>query len=550
MSGTIILRLRTKDGTERVTVDPAVTTSGLLDQVAQQFSLDRAEISISRDGPGRDMLPATGPVGAKHGDMLYLHYNAEREQIARYEEVDTFRKLAKDGELRKQGTMEWTLTSYLDYRADREFKLGKVPDPHCLFVSVDANASNNFLGNMQSIGFACQRAGFLYGRFTDDGGVQVDAIYEPEQECTDTSINIREHPLECRAHKIAGHLGLRFVGWIFAHPPRAHTFTINEITTAAQLHAHALDADEAEEGEKLARRFVTLKARLVVEGEAIEGVATVEAYQMTDQCVDLVRKGAFKQSQTDVRCAKTTSADCVFVIEQKESRKATAEHFVSRVHDMSRPYASPLRTGFPGARARARVHVWPARRRRPARAADADCWACAHAPSRRARMRSGKPPHAAADAAVVARAPAAPARRAVPPHCVRLPPARLHRQRARHEHRHARAVPRDCGRGLQPARGLPHDAQRLRRDRVTSLTPEAAVDGGRPVTCGSWQNGTVSAVATRAAGPDQRHGMLPCSRRSPCVGPCSVLRAGLGVPVLADRRQLKRKSARSRDTTE
>ncbi|KAJ1616476.1 hypothetical protein T492DRAFT_895430 [Pavlovales sp. CCMP2436] len=35
------------------------------------------------------------------------------------------------------------------------------------------------------------------------------------------------------------------------------------------------------------------------------------------------------------------------MIEAKESRKATAEHFFTRTHDMSRPYASPLRTGFP-----------------------------------------------------------------------------------------------------------------------------------------------------------------------------------------------------------
>ena len=53
-------------------------------------------------------------------------------------------------------------------------------------------------------------------------------------------------------------------------------------------------------------------------------MATVEAYQMTDQCVALcAREGgpAFTQSKTDPRVAKT-AADCCFVVEKKEQRKA------------------------------------------------------------------------------------------------------------------------------------------------------------------------------------------------------------------------------------
>ncbi|KAG8469933.1 hypothetical protein KFE25_006388 [Diacronema lutheri] len=365
----ITLRLRTKDGTERVTVDPQISLPALLDLVAEQLKLDRQEISVTRDGPGRDHLPHAGSLGVRHGDMLFLHYHAEREAVARYEEKDPFKRLVSEGELRKLGVKEWTLTTFLDYRSQREYKLGKLPDPRCLYVSVDAGASNSFLGNMQSVNFACQRIGLLYGRFTDDGGVQVDAIVEPAQECTDTTIALAEDPFASKAHAVAGHLGLQLVGCIFAHPPRAYAFAINEVILAARLHQRALDAAREAaadaqpaaaaggaaaapaEGdapaELPAQRFVTLKARLVMEGEAIEGVATVEAYQVSEQCLALVQADAFKQSATDARCAKTAKSDCFFVIEQKESRKATAEHFVTRVHDMSRPYASPLRTAFP-----------------------------------------------------------------------------------------------------------------------------------------------------------------------------------------------------------
>lgn len=400
----ITLRLRTKDGTERVTVDPQVALPALLDLVAEQLRLDRQEISITRDGPGRDHLPRAGALGVQHGDMLFLHYHAERDAVARYEEKDPFKRLATDGELRKQGVKEWTLTSFLDYRSQREYKLVNLPDPHCLYVSVDPGASNSFLANMQSVDFACQRAGLLYGRFTSDGGVQVDAIYEPLQDCTDSAIALKEDPLATRAHALAGHLGLQLVGWIFAHPPRAYAFTINEVILAAQLQQRALDAAQqaaapgaaaAEKGageapEVLpAQRFVTLKARLVMEGEAIEGVATVEAYQMSEQCLALVRADAFKQSGTDPRCAKTAKSDCFFLIEQKESRKATAEHFVSRVHDLSRPYSSPLRTGFPGAQRAAA----PPRARSAARAppGSSPAHASAHAVRPPARAVENRP---------------------------------------------------------------------------------------------------------------------------------------------------------------
>jgi len=45
------------------------------------------------------------------------------------------------------------------------------------------------------------------------------------------------------------------------------------------------------------------------------------------------------QSKTDPRVAKTR-ADCTFVVEKKEQRKATVEHFVSRVFDIARPFQS------------------------------------------------------------------------------------------------------------------------------------------------------------------------------------------------------------------
>merc|ERR1740117_2076528 len=91
-----------------------------------------------------------------------------------------------------------------------------------------------------------------------------------------------------------------------------------------------------------------MKARPVLDSETnIDGVAIVEAYQVTDQCVEpAVRdEPAFSQSKTDPRVAKTR-ADCTFVVEKKEQRKATVEHFVSRVFDIARPFQSFITSGF------------------------------------------------------------------------------------------------------------------------------------------------------------------------------------------------------------
>lgn len=51
------------------------------------------------------------------------------------------------------------------------------------------------------------------------------------------------------------------------------------------------------------------------------------------------------QSKTDPRVAKTRS-DCCFVVEKKEQRKATVEHFVTRVFDIARPFQSFITSGF------------------------------------------------------------------------------------------------------------------------------------------------------------------------------------------------------------
>lgn len=348
----MLLRVRTKDGTERIQAPPDATLRVLREQIEQQLGVPVAQQALARSaGPaGRakgaafaaaeDAQPLAA-LGLANGDMLFLDYQMERDNQAQYVEKDPFATLVKDGELRQQGKTQWTLTDFTDYRATKEFVLGAPPEPHAKFVQIDQRATAGLMNYMIMIGFACKRVGWLLGRWVEDPatgehGVQVHAIYEPSQDCTSSDLLVNaDADAEEKLSKLCAMLNLVRVGVLIAHPAREYVFSVNELIYASQLAAQAR-ALQPEEG----KRFVLMKARPVLETETdIEGVATVEAYQLTDQCIELVGREAFSEAKTDPRVAKTAK-DCCFVVEKKEQRKATVEHFVARVFDVGRQIPS------------------------------------------------------------------------------------------------------------------------------------------------------------------------------------------------------------------
>eukprot|EP00308_Calcidiscus_leptoporus_P012219 CAMPEP_0119354118 /NCGR_PEP_ID=MMETSP1334-20130426/3174_1 /TAXON_ID=127549 /ORGANISM="Calcidiscus leptoporus, Strain RCC1130" /LENGTH=438 /DNA_ID=CAMNT_0007367587 /DNA_START=64 /DNA_END=1380 /DNA_ORIENTATION=- len=356
----MILRIRTKDGTERLTVEDSASLGKVRMQIESSFGVPLQQQQLSRSEPAGinvrkgaaftqadDSTPIT-VLGMSSGYIVFLDYEMNRENQATSQAYakDPFVSLVKDGELRRQGTNQWTLTNFLDYRSTKEFQLGKPPEPHCHYVQVDPAASQAFINFMIVCGFGSKRLGVLYGKWTEDdegkAGVQVHAVYEPKQESTSDDIVLLDN--EAADHKVAAlatMLGLHCVGVIIAHPARQYAFSVNEIKLAARYHSQALEAD-ADKG----KLFVTMKARPVLEDEKdIEGIATMEAYQLTDQAVELCSRDAFYESKTDPRVAKT-AADCCFIIDKKEQRKATMEPFVARVFDIARPFASFLGSGF------------------------------------------------------------------------------------------------------------------------------------------------------------------------------------------------------------
>lgn len=356
----MILRIRTKDGTERLTVEDSASLGAVRMQIESSFGVPVQQQQLSRSEPaginvkkGAAFTQAEdgasiASLGLNSGYILFLDYEMDRENQATSQAYakDPFVSLVKDGELRRQGSTQWTLTNFLDYRSTKEFQLGKPPEPHCHYVQVDPAASQAFINFMIGCGFGSKRLGVLYGKWVEDdegkAGVQVHAVYEPKQESTSEDIALLENEAaDQKMAALAAMLGLQCVGVMIAHPARQYAFSVDEIRLAARYHAEALKGD-AEKG----KLFVTMKARPVLEDEKdIEGIATMEAYQLTDQAVELCSRGAFYQSKTDPRVAKT-AADCCFIIDKKEQRKATMEPFVARVFDIARPFSSFLGSGF------------------------------------------------------------------------------------------------------------------------------------------------------------------------------------------------------------
>lgn len=292
----MLLRIRTKDGTERLPCPKDATLRTVRELIEQQLQVPISQQALHRSSGGLGTqkgaaLPASDDasrldlLGLTNGDLVFLDYVMERQNQAQYVEKDPFVNMVKDGELRQQGKDQWTLSNFIDYRSTKEFVLGAPPEPHAKYVQIDQRATQMLMNFMILTGFKCKRVGWLYGRWvsddaTGDLGVQVHAIYEPRQDCTSDDILVHDDvEAEERICKLASMLGLVRVGVVIAHPAREYVLGVNELIYVSQLHAKAV-ATEPETG----KRFITMKARPVLDTEqGIEGVATVEAYQVRSE---------------------------------------------------------------------------------------------------------------------------------------------------------------------------------------------------------------------------------------------------------------------------
>lgn len=284
----MMLRIRSRDGLERVTVDnPHCTVSELKSLIQSQLRIPIHNQTISTN---QNLLLAKSQadrhkfndlsnldtklssLGVGHGSILYLTYEGERTVAGP--------QVSPAGSFGRKMTMDDLIA--------KQMRVTRQENAHCELVSFDRHCANAFQTYVnESLAFAVKRCGFMYGVVTPEGKVEVNFIYEPPQQGTEQNLMILRDPEEEKlVEAIAVGLGMRKVGFIFtqtiSQDKKDYTMSNKEILQAVEF--------QAESGLK---EWVTALVKLEVNEDGGADVL-FEAFQMSDMCVRLFKEGWFE----------------------------------------------------------------------------------------------------------------------------------------------------------------------------------------------------------------------------------------------------------------
>ncbi|OVA11428.1 Nuclear pore localization protein NPL4 [Macleaya cordata] len=335
----MMIRVRSRDGLERVTIDnPNITVSELKTLIENQLRVPVSQQTLSQN---QNLLlaktledknrftdlsnPKTliSSLGISHGSMIYLSYDGERSVAGpQVNPAGSFgRKMTMDDLIAKQ------------------MRVSRQENPHCESVSFDRDAANAFQHYVnESLAFAVKRGGFMYGTVSDEGQVQVNFIYEPPQQGTEENLILLRDPEEEKiVEAIALGLGMRKVGFIFTQTigqnKKDYTLSNSEILQAAELH-----------GESEMKEWVTAVVKLEVNED---GGADVhfEAFQMSDICVRLFKEGWFETDCGAEFDPKISRMKKDVVVGVKDTKEVDNDFFLVVVKILD--HQGPLSTTFP-----------------------------------------------------------------------------------------------------------------------------------------------------------------------------------------------------------
>lgn len=280
----MIIRLRSRDGLERITVEDGVGVAGLKQQINKQLSIPLEDMLLSKDPQlltakdapnGISILPdgaaLLSSVGVSHGDIVFMLYHFERHVEPALQKT-LFDK-------RQFGAH----VSIHDITA-KQRRIERQDKAHVESVSFDRNAANVFQSYVQSaLAFSIKRGGILYGTVDEASNLRVEFVYEPPQEGgADTLLLERGTPEEAQVDFLAELMGLKKVGWIFTQSNKQRDYIISgaEVLQMAQM--------QGELGENSVTVVVTF------DPNEQGGNVHFEAFQCTDQAVQLAKEGWFK----------------------------------------------------------------------------------------------------------------------------------------------------------------------------------------------------------------------------------------------------------------
>jgi len=247
--------------------------------------------------------------------------------------------------------MQWTLNDFMAMDEQFVFRItSKGNEPVCNQVSMDTNSMKDFENYMRQLDFQRLRVGYLYGTMSQDNKVRVECIYEPPQDSNNTSFVLLDDPLQDRVNIIAGMLGLKKVGWVFAHPPRekGFNFSSQEIIVTAEQQLEAANGIED-------TPFVTVKVTITVDeaGNQVINPTTqlpemsCEAFQVSKQCMEMTAEGVLVASGSNLG-ACGVNPTFTALVEGRTAKEIDNDMFLMRV-PIAQHESTLLITKFPKA---------------------------------------------------------------------------------------------------------------------------------------------------------------------------------------------------------
>lgn len=182
----------------------------------------------------------------------------------------------------------------------RQTRIERQENPTCMSASFDMHAANMFQSYIQSaIAFSIKRGGILYGHIDEEKNAIIHAIYEPPQQgSTDSLILERNTSQEKLADRIATIWGWQKVGWVFSQSTKERDFLFSseEVLQMAAI--------QEEMGECALTAVVAL-----LPAEEPDDVPEVhfEAFQVSQQCVQLFKEGWFSDASDSNNILKVTN---------------------------------------------------------------------------------------------------------------------------------------------------------------------------------------------------------------------------------------------------
>ncbi|KAL0402979.1 UNVERIFIED_CONTAM: NPL4-like protein 1 [Sesamum radiatum] len=335
----MIIRIRSRDGLERVAIDnPLATVAQLKSEIethlrvpthAQILSTNRnLLLAKSRNDLNRftDMSDPSARLSSSkvaHGSVVYLAYEGERTVAG--------------PDSRRAGSFGKKMT--IDDLIAKQMRVTRQEKAHCKLVSFDRDAANVFQHYVnESLAFAVKRAGFMYGTVSEEGKVEVDFIYEPPQRGTEDILMLLRDPDEEKlVEATALGLGMRRVGFIFTQTisqnKKDYTMSNAEVLQAVELH---------KEGNL--KEWVTAVVKLEVNEDGRADVH-FEAFQLSDMCVRLFREGWFEREIQEEVDPKLSRMKKDVVVGGKDTRDVDNDFFlvVVKISD----HQGPLSSTFP-----------------------------------------------------------------------------------------------------------------------------------------------------------------------------------------------------------